>query len=218
MELPTIHSQRAQGLLEKCDFQLAPPSEKHGKCQYDDGRLVWWRGNEICEGWGYSEAWNLPSKALLEAAGVLILKKNWSKIQEISVRELEYFLRDKNSQVAISDNFLNEFAPVWTEIQQAVQHWRHAGVSLQDYHFSKVIPFKDLPLAEKIHELKSFFLSKKLAPFYQRGGQLEVVDVSDCTVYLALQTGEIPQGAFLDWLQIIACEEFQEPTLNLLPE
>lgn len=218
MEVPTIQSQRAQTLLEKSAFHMAPPDFSHGKCQYDDGRLIWWSGSSICESWGYYGPWDLASRALIEAAGVILLKKNWSKVQEISIRELEFFLRDKNSQPAIAEDYLDELTSTWHELQSSIQNWLRSGVSLQDYHFSGIVPFRELALAEKIHELKSFFLSKKLSPFYQRGGQLEVVDVLDCTVYLALQTGDIPQGAFLDWLQIITSEEFREPTLNLLPE
>lgn len=218
MELPTALSQRAQTLLNSPRFQLIPPTQPHGERQYDDGRVFWWKGGETCEGIGYQGPWSSAHRVLFEAAGVLLEKRPWARWQELSAREMEFFLRDKNSQVALPEEFILEFTQTWQELQAVIAQWLQSGVSLRPYSYALGAPFKELPLKDKIHELKAFFLSDKLAPFFQRGGRLEVLDVVECTVYLALDSVDIPPGAFLDWLQIMASETFQEPSLNLVPE
>lgn len=219
MEVPrTEFSQRALALLQTPRFESAAPPTPHGERQYDDGKLIWWAGKDSCEGFGHHGPWSETEKVLWEAAGVMLKGQKWGRWQEISSRELEFFLRDKNSQRALPEEALESFHPLWIEIQSVVVQWLQSGVSLAPYIFTHKVAFRDLSLRDKIHELKAFFLSDKLSPFYQRGGKLEVLDVQDCTVYLALDTADIPQGAFLDWLQIMSAETFHDPTINLIPE
>lgn len=219
MNGPSVRSQRAQSILTAPKFQHSPPETGvYGHRQYDDGRLVWWQGSQNCEAWGYAGKWSDDARALLEAAGTILKNQRWARLQELGARELEFFLRDKNSQIAITEAALSEFTSVWGELQASVHNWLQSGVSLAPYRYSQKAVFRSLPLADKIHELKAFFLSDKLQAFYQRGGKLEVLDVVESTVYLALETGDIPQGAFLDWLQIIAAETFSDSALNLIPE
>ena len=219
MEVPrSQYSQRVHSLLLSPRFKSAPAAHSHGERQYDDGRILWWSGPQNCEEWGYEGPWTDSEKVMWEAAGVLLKGQKWGRLQEITPRELEFFLRDKNSQMALPEDDIKSFLVYWQDLQSVVLQWLQSGVSLQAYHYTLKVPFKELALRDKIHELKAFFLSDKLSPYYQRGGKLELIDVQECTVYLALETGDIPSGAFLDWLQIIAAETFSEPTLNLIPE
>jgi hypothetical protein len=73
-------------------------------------------------------------------------------------------------------------------------------------------------LSEKIRELKAFFSSERLSGFYKNGGEIELLDVEEFTLYIALNCGTIPEGALLDWLQMSLAETFREPRLNLVPE
>lgn len=219
MEVPrTEFSARALALLQSPRFAQLAPTTPHGERQYSDGRVVWWSGSEICAEWGYWGAWSAGDKILLEAAGQLIKGQKWGRLEELSARELEFFLRDRNSVPALEETLVEGFAQTWTELKAVIHEWRQSGLSLRPYTYSQKLPFGALKTVDKIHEFKAFLLSDKLMGFYQRGGRIELLDVEDCTLFIALDTGDIPQGAFLDWLQIVAAEALSEPAINLIPE
>ncbi len=209
---------RARAAVEKPRFFAAPPAGAHGVCQFDDARLVWWTGNDACEGWGYAGPWGPQERVLWEAAGALAVGKNWERVQGLSTREMEAYLRERNSVPAFPEGVGPEGEAAWARIQAALEAWRLSGASAVSYVFPSDKRFRELPLAEKIHELKAFFQSEKLLPFLRRGGRIELLDVEGTTVFLALSTADVPPAAFLDWLQMSAAETFREPALNLVPE
>jgi hypothetical protein len=154
---------------------------------------------------------------MLESLGQILKGKPWSVSQNLTLREAEAYLRDTNSQAALPLESYESLVEFWPFLQKTLQSWSAVKV-LKGYQFPSEKVFKTLPLAEKIRELKAFFSSEKLAGFYRQGGELEVLDVEDMTVYLALKSGSIPHAPLLDWLQITLAETFREPSLNLVPE
>jgi len=218
MDNPSHWSIRARATLEKPQFSLTEIPAKWGKCQFTDTLHVGFSGKEICEEWGYSGGWGQVEQAMLEALGMILKKKSWSKIKEISPREVEYFLRDRNSVPAFPEENKDLITTQWQHLVQAIEQWKLSGKTLLDYRFPSEKSFKTLSLPEKIHELKSFFSSERLAGFYRQGGKIEVLDVDGETIYVALFCAQVPEGALLDWLQLVLVETFREPTLNLVPE
>lgn len=219
MELPPNWSRRATQLLQSPRFAHPLPVEASvGHRQYTDGPWIWWRGQEKCEGWGHGGDQSPSQSVLLEAAGSLLLGSPWARLQEISPRELEFFLRDRNSVPALPEEEVRAFTDRWKDLQSSIGEWRLSGVSLTPYVYSQATPFAALSASAKIRELKAFLLSEKLSAFYRRGGRIEVLDVDGTTVYVALDTADIPTNAFLDWLQLSAAQDFREAGLNLVPE
>lgn len=211
-------SSRALKTLQNAQFSLSKIPAGWGECHLNDTRVLCWQGREKCEGWGYLGAWTEGEKAILEALGQLLKNKSWSMVQEISLREAEAWLRDRNSQAALPVDSYQELQSFWGNIQQAIKEWSTAGLVLRDYRFPSEKVFTTLSLPEKIQQLKAFFSSERMSGFYRQGGRIEVLDVDGMTVYIALYCASIPQGALLDWLQLTLAETFREPALNLIPE
>jgi hypothetical protein len=221
--MDTPLSQRARAYVEAHTHSAAAPkgadaSVPYGERQYADGGLVWWAGHGECLNFCYSGDWDAAHVALWEAAAHLMKGRPWAKCAELTPREIEFFLRDRNSAPAVPALALEAFGERWRELLEALAAWTRAGRVLGAYRFPSDESFARLALPDKIRELKAFFLSEKLAPFFARGGKLELVDVDGTTVFIALDTVDVPRGAFLDWLQMLAAEEFREPSLNLVPE
>ncbi len=211
-------SSRAQKTLQNPRFCLTKIPAGWGECHLNDTRILCWNGRERCEGWGYLGAWTEGERAILEALGQLLENKMWSFLQEISLREAEAWLRDRNSQAALPEDSYQELREFWGDIQQAIKEWASGGKVLRDFRFPSEKVFATLSLPEKIQQLKAFFSSERLSGFYRQGGRLEVLDVDGMTVYIALFCSTIPPGALLDWLQLTLAETFREPALNLVPE
>ena len=211
-------SSRALECLKNPQFSLPESSELRGGCQWNDTRGVAWDGSATCERWGYWGDWSEGERALLEAFGRILRGKAWGKAQEIGLRETEAYLRDRNSQPALPVESYQRLALVWEELQQRVSRWSSGSRSFVEYRFPSEKAFKTLSLPEKIHELKAFFSSERMSGFYRQQGRIEVLDVEDVTVFIALDGGGIPEAPLLDWLQMTLAETFREPALNLIPE
>ncbi len=147
-----------------------------------------------------------------------MINKPFPTKNQFTPREIDFYLRERNSVPTFSSETLSQLEQSWGLIVSAMMEWKSSGKTLQNYRFPSEKVFRKLSLPEKIHELKAFFSSEKLAGFYRAGGKIELLDVSDTTVYVALSTGTIPQKALLDWLQLTLAEELREPAINLIPE
>lgn len=210
-------SSRAQKTLQHPQFTLHSTPTGWGECQWTDTLKVCWSGRERCEGWGIIGEWGDGERVMLESLGQIIKNKTWSVSQNLTLREIEAYLRDTNSRSALPSENYQSLEEFWPFLQKALLSWSTVKV-LKGYQFPLEKVFKTLPLAEKIRELKSFFSSEKLAGFYRQGGEIEVLDVEDTTVYIALNPATIPEAALLDWLQMTLAETFREASLNLIPE
>jgi len=211
-------SLRAQNILTKTQFSLPEIPSDWQKCHSNDGRVVAWKGRENFEEWGYQGPWTEGERVILEAMGHLLKNKSWQKIKEITLREAEAWLRDRNSEPAFSPEEMGILPQMWGQLQAQIEHSFKSGRVLSDFRFPSEKSFEKLNLSEKIRELKAFFSSERLSGFYKNGGEIELLDVEEFTLYIALNCGTIPEGALLDWLQMSLAETFREPRLNLVPE
>lgn len=218
MDNPRTLSARAQELLRSPRFSLSKIPQEWGKCHFPDARSLAFFGDKYLTGWGYTGPWSEEEVLWLETLGTLMINKPYPTKNQFTPREIDFFLRERNSIPAFSPETLARLEEFWGMVISAMLEWKNSGKTLQNYRFSSGKVFRELSLPEKIHELKAFFSSEKLAGFYRAGGKIELLDVSDSTVYIALFTGSIPEKALLDWLQLTLAEELREPAINLIPE
>lgn len=211
-------SLRALNILKNPSFRREEIPPSWFKCHLPDARSLGWAGHASVENWGYHGGWSEAEQVLLEALGQLLKNKSWEKITEISLREAEAWLRDRNSVPALPAEGLSVMEELWPRIQQEVVRSFKTKRVLSDYRFPSEKSFEKLSLSEKIRELKAFFSSDRLSGFYKSGGEIEVLDVEEFTLYVGLHSGSIPEGALLDWLQMTLAEVYREPRLNLIPE
>jgi hypothetical protein len=210
-------SQRARELIRGVDSSYYPPATAH-QISYRQDLWIAILGQEKWEGIFFSAQWPLAVKAIWLAFDKIMRGKKFESAKTLSPRECEAYLRDQNSKESFpADEYqvLGDFWPLM--IEQVVRLGLVERVDLP-FEFSAHKVFASLNLSEKIQELKSFFTSSRLLGFRRSGGRIELLDVQDFDVYVALDTGSIPREALLDWLQMELVDCFREAQLNLIPE
>src|SRR5690606_26227855 len=136
MDTPQTLSQRALKFAQRGQFSLSKIPNDWGKCQFPDGRVVGWSGRTEVLTWGYEGNWDDSEKAWLEALGDLFnKKKSWPKSGDFPPREVEAYLRDRNSVPAFSPEKLAELSEYWEFIVRAMGEWSQQGKTLQNYRF-----------------------------------------------------------------------------------
>lgn len=214
-----VKSQRAQKMLEASRFfqSEARPDMK----RFPGNELVLWVGIE----WEGDIVKNLSmygeikdhQKVLLESMASLLIKKPITKLDDLTVRECEAFLRDKNSEKAIEEMTENEE----TELKKVFQ-WIRAYPRFstpKEYSFpSEKGPFRQLKLVDKIREIKAFLNSPEILTLYQGMVRPELVDVEDLTVYILAPYESQREKSLFEELHLMGVEVFQEENLNFIPE
>lgn len=162
---------------------------------------------------------NVPDheKVLLESWAFLLIGKPIIKLKEISLRECEAFLRDKNSEAAIEGMTENDEL----ELKKVVQWMAAFSPSLpaKEYAFSSEKgPFRNLKLTDKIREIKAFLNSPEILTLYQNHPRPELVDVEELTVYIHAPYDTQREKSLFEELHILGVEAFQEENLNFIPE
>jgi hypothetical protein len=211
-------SQRAKSLLEQYSQREDVFTEGMIKCQIADGLWVAFKGQVECEEVLFSNQWPQACQVLFLSFEKIMKKKEWSSAKTLSLRELEAFLRDRNSEPALPPESFAILENNWPKILQSIDQIGSTSQGHVSYQFSSQKVFATLSLPEKIQELKSFFSSEILLGFYRQGGRVEVLDIEDFTVYVALDCGSIPEAPLLDWMQMKLVETFRESALNIIPE
>lgn len=157
-------------------------------------------------------------RALMEALAHVTQNKEIQIFENLTFRELEAFLRDRNSLPALGKtpphfesslkNFLN-WLRLWPEVGQ--------GAS-SHYEFNSQKPFFNLSVVDKIKELKLFFSSQHVKLIYENEVLPELVDVDGMDVYLQVPYENDKHKALLHDLQELMVLTFREENLNLIPE
>ena len=156
-------------------------------------------------------------KVLLESMASLVFGGPISRLDELSVRECEAFLRDKNSEVSIkemsdSDEDVLKSAFKWLRLTSQTH-------SSKEYCFpSEKGPFFKLKLVDKIKELKAFLNSPEVLTLYQNLPFPELIDVEELTVYIHAPYGLESEKELFSKLHTLGVETFHEENLNFIPE
>jgi site-specific recombinase XerD len=156
-------------------------------------------------------------KVLLEATASLMKGKSLAFFENLTLRECEAFLRDRNSELAV----VNLTAADESKFHKFFQ-WLRVVRPLeapQDYHFSlKKGPFRDLKLVDKVKELKAFLNSVEIQDLYAGLATPELVDVDDLSVYIQAPYHSEKDRALFEGLHALGVATFQEESLNFIPE
>lgn len=214
-----IKSQRAKKLLETPKFfkqireegmMVYPPSEAklEVKLLQENGVVK-----------NLSFFGNIPDdqKVLLESMASLLIGKKLSSAENISARECEAFLRDRNSEMALEnmDSEAEDFI-------KAMGHWLlkiRSGDEHEEYQFSSDKgPFRRLKLVDKVRELKGFLNSLEVVDLYRNLTRPELVDVEDLTVYVLAPYQSSEEKSVFEKLHLLGVATFQEENLNFIPE
>lgn len=162
---------------------------------------------------------SVPEGAFLvvESMASLLIGKKISRLNELTVRECEAFLRDRNSVPAFEG-----LTPDLEEELKRFFTWLHHSsfpTEVRSYEFplSKGA-FASLGLVDKVRELKAFFNSPEVSALYEGGGLPEVLDVEDLTVYVQAPYASDRDRVVFERLHELGVETFREENLNFIPE
>lgn len=163
---------------------------------------------------GEVESWQ---RVLLESWALITVGKNFSRLDQVSLRECEAFLRDRNSEPAVEEippEAEEDFKQLFTWIKQFPR-----PNQVRDYTFSSDKgPFRNLKLTEKVRELKGFLNSPDVLSLYQGLSSPQLLDVEDLTVYLDVPYQTERERALFEELHMLGVEAFQEECLNFIPD
>jgi hypothetical protein len=160
---------------------------------------------------------NDGDKVLLEALSALLKNRPISLLDNLSLRECEAFLRDRNSELALENISAEDEAKfkklfIWLRVYPT-------STPAQEYQFSSQKgPFHSLKLVDKVRELKAFLNSFEIQELYKGSLQPELIDVDDMTVYIQAPYHSDRDRALFEELHILGVSTFQEENLNFIPE
>ncbi len=210
-------SQRAQKLVKKVPEHTHTQLNGH-RFQLNERLWIEWIGDNQLENITFSKDWSLASQVLLLALKEILRGKPLESAKNLSLREIEYFLRDRNSEPALPSESFLDLSDQWSKVTTQLSTLTAVSQSIGSYQFSSGKVFALLSLSEKIQELKAFFSSETLLGLKRSGGRIELLDVQEFDVFVALDSGSVPESALLDWLQLQLVDTYREPSLNLIPE
>jgi len=156
-------------------------------------------------------------KVILESMASLLIGKPIAKLDDLSIRECEAFLRDRNSEPSITEMTENEEKEL-KKVFQWIRAWPQTNAP-KEYSFpSEKGLFRNLKLVEKIKEIKAFLNSPEILTLYQGLSLPELVDVEDLTVYIHAPYESQREKSLFEELHLLGVEVFQEENLNFIPE
>lgn len=214
-----IKSTRAKKILEKPRFlktELDPMMKR-----YPGDDLVLWLNLE----WDHNNVKNLSfygqledhQKIILESMASLLIGKPITQLDNLSIRECEAFLRDRNSETAF-DGMTESDESVLKKFFNWVRVWPKLSPAA-DYSFpSEKGPFRNLKVVDKIKEIKAFLNTPEILTLYQNLPRPELVDVDDLTVYIHAPYSSERERSLFEELHILGVEAFQEENLNFIPD
>ncbi len=154
---------------------------------------------------------------IFESMASLLIGKKISMLENLSVRECEAFLRDRNSEAAF-EGWDSEEEKKILGVFQWLRTWPFKNSS-QVYSYAKEKgPFRQLKLADKVRELKAFLTSQEIATLYGSTRLPELVDVEELTVYVQVPYASDVERSLFEELHERGVEIFIEDELNFIPE
>jgi hypothetical protein len=215
----TLNSERARALLKSPKFFIPAPIQgmrKFHSSSFDLFALVE-KENGIVKNLSFSGKVPDPIHIYLEAMASLLIKKPISTLSELSLRECEAFLRDRNSVPALGPLELDD-ENILRDLFQWLKHIDPLRDSTPYSFSSSQVGFERLSLVDKVKELKAFLGSTQVEEIYQGLARPEVLDVEDLSVYVwAPYESEREKEAF-EKLHSLGVETFGEDRLNFIPE
>jgi hypothetical protein len=214
-----IKSERAKGLL-----QIPRAIDQTNLSQmrkYPSDDFILWvnleRDQQNVKNLSFAGTLQDHEKVLLEALAVLMKGRPMTLLENLSLRECEAFLRDRNSELAL-ENLGAEEESKFKKLFLWLRAFRPAEAP-SEYHFSSQTgPFRNLKLIDKVRELKAFLNSFEIQELYQGSHSPELIDVDDLTVFIQAPYQSEKDKALFEELHILGVSTFQEDNLNFIPE
>jgi hypothetical protein len=153
----------------------------------------------------------------LEAWAEMVEGKSHARMDQISLKETEAYLRDRNSELSIEGLGSNEEALFKSIIGWAKSYMPQKDASSYRFEASRG-PFRNLKLAEKINEMKKFLSSEEVFSLYRPHRNPELVDVEDLTIYIDCPYSSEGERALFEKLHMMGIEVFGDEDLNFIPE
>ena len=156
-------------------------------------------------------------KVILESMANLLIGKPITKLDDLSVRECEAFLRDRNSEKAIDEMTETDESEL-KKVFQWIRTFPRVSPPKEYSFSSEKGHFRTLKLVDKIREIKAFLNSPEILTLYENLPRPELVDVEDLTVYILAPYDTQREKSLFEDLHIRGVEAFQEEDLNFIPE
>jgi hypothetical protein len=214
-----VKSQRAKALLSRPRFvKLELDADMK---RYPGDRIALWCKVEldlnIVKNLSFFGQLSDAETVLLESMASLLIGKPIIKLDDLTVRECEAFLRDRNSEAAI-DEMTDNLEAQLRKVFQWIRATPSRGPAKEYRYPSEKGPFRVLKLVDKVRELKAFLNSPEILILYQGMTLPELVDVDELTVYIhAAYESQREKGLF-DSLHLLGVQAFQEVNLNFIPD
>jgi hypothetical protein len=214
-----IKSQRAKKILDNPKY-MKSSLESSMKRFPSEGTILWasleWDQNNVKNLSFFGEL-SAVQKVVLESMASLLIGKPITSLDNLSIRECEAFLRDRNSEPAFEGMSEAEEIEL-KKVFQWVRVWPRFDAP-EIYQFSSGKgPFRQLKLIDKIREIKAFLNSPEILTLYQNQPRPELVDVEDLTVYIHAPYSSEQDKSLFEELHILGVEAFQEESLNFIPD
>ena len=214
-----IKSLRAKKLLEH-PVHIKNEKESSMKKFPGEGITLW-----VSLEWDQQNVKNLSfygeiedhQKIFFESMASLLIGKPITKLDDLSLRECEAFLRDRNSESSVEGMTENE-EEVLKKVFQWIRVWPGFQAPESFIFSSEKGPFHQLKLVDKIKAIKAFLNSPEILTLYQNLPRPELVDVEDLTVYIHAPYSSQSERSLFEELHILGVEAFQEENLNFIPE
>lgn len=154
---------------------------------------------------------------LLESVSALLTGRPVSLLENLTLRECEAYLRDRNSEFALDQLSENDEAR-FKKLFQWMRGFPEKKEACEYQFDSKKGPFRELRLVDKIRELKAFFNSYEIQKLYEGLACPELVDVEELTIYIHVPYLSERDRALFEELHVLGVAMFQEESLNFIPE
>lgn len=214
-----IKSERAKGLLQ--NPRAIDQTNLTQMRKYPSDDFILWvnleREEKNVKNLSFAGTLQDHEKVLLEAVAGLMKGRPLALLENLSLREVEAFLRDRNSELALENLGPDEEAK-FKKLFQWLRAFRPAEAP-QEYQFSSQTgPFRNMKLVDKVRELKAFLNSFEIQELYQGSHSPELIDVDDLTVFILAPYHSEKDKALFEELHILGVSTFQEDNLNFIPE
>ncbi len=214
-----IKSERAKGLLQNPRAIEQVNLSQMRKYPSDDFNL--WvnleRDGKNVKNLSFAGNLQDYEKILLEAVSGLLKDRSAELLDNLSLRECEAFLRDRNSELAL-ENLDASDESKFKKLFQWMRSYRPTEAPCEYLFSSKNGPFRALKLVDKVREIKAFLRSFEVQELYQGTLAPELIDIDDLTVYLQAPYHSEKDRALFEELHILGVSMFQEESLNFIPE
>jgi hypothetical protein len=168
--------------------------------------------NKLLEIYIDTEKFSQSDKIFMEALCLLNNKNDITQAQDITPREVDYYLRDVNSVPSFTIELTNSH-DVLLLFKEMITQNSIAFI----YDVENMGPFADLVLVQKIKLLTECLAYYNGSVFNQYNIDVKLIDVDDLLIVIRISNREF-RAEILDELHLMLIEVFQDDNINVINE